>query len=189
MPAKKSSASAADSKKSEINVAPEAIEAYERIVRAFTAAVELLHNGDLEEAKKQFEGIVADAADEPNLAERARLFARVCERRMAPPRTGSLAPDEQYLDAVVMSNRGDTEGAIRLLDALVQGDPGSAKYLYARASAHALRGNAEAAVGDLRQAINVEPRIRFQAVNDPDFEKVREEPAFIDIIEPTPTGA
>jgi len=30
---------------------------------------------------------------------------------------------------------------------------------------------------------------QMQAVNDPDFERIREEPAFIDIIEPTPTGA
>ncbi len=50
-------------------------------------------------------------------------------------------------------------------------------------------GNAEAAIGDLRQAIALEPQTRFQAVNDSDFERIREEPAFIDIIEPTPSGA
>ena len=46
----------------------------------------------------------------------------------------------------------------------------------------------EQAVSDLRQAIAADPQIRFQAINDPDFEQIREEPAFIDIIEPTPTG-
>jgi len=47
----------------------------------------------------------------------------------------------------------------------------------------------DAAVRDLRQAITVDPQVRFQAGNDPDFEAIREEPAFIDIIEPTPSGA
>jgi len=30
--------------------------------------------------------------------------------------------------------------------------------------------------------------VRYQAANDPDFEPIREEPSFIDIIEPTPAG-
>ena len=32
-------------------------------------------------------------------------------------------------------------------------------------------------------------QVGFAAVNDPDFERIREEPSFIDIIEPTPSGA
>ena len=51
-----------------------------------------------------------------------------------------------------------------------------------------MKGSTGKAVTDLRQAIASDPTVRFQAVNDPDFEKIREEPAFIDIIEPTPTG-
>jgi hypothetical protein len=30
--------------------------------------------------------------------------------------------------------------------------------------------------------------LRFQASNDPDFDRVRDEAAFIDVIEPTPAG-
>ena len=86
-------------------------------------------------------------------------------------------------------NSGDTEGSIRLLDQALQHDPTSVRVLYARSSAWALSGNADAAVRDLRQAIAGDPTIRFQAVNDADFERIREEPAFIDIIEPTTTGA
>ncbi len=55
--------------------------------------------------------------------------------------------------------------------------------------AWALAANADNAVGDLRQAISLDPTLRFQAVNDSDFERIREEPGFIDIIEPTSAGA
>ena len=68
-------------------------------------------------------------------------------------------------------------------------NPTSVDLLYVRSCAWAKQGSAEKAVGDLRQAIAADPKVRFQAVNDPDFERIREEPAFIDIIEPTPTGA
>ena len=77
---------------------------------------------------------------------------------------------------------------MRLLDQAIAEDPTSVRCLYARACTWALKGSAGKAVADLRQAIAGDPTVRFQAVNDPDFEKIREEPTFIDIIEPTPTG-
>ena len=79
--------------------------------------------------------------------------------------------------------------AVSLLDRALVQDPTSVRVLYARACAWALQKNAERAVSDLRSAIAVDPTIRFQAINDSDFERIREEPAFIDVIEPTPAGA
>ena len=51
------------------------------------------------------------------------------------------------------------------------------------------QGNAEAAVADLRKSISIDPLIRFQLINDSDFEQIRDEATFIDLIEPTPSGA
>jgi hypothetical protein len=86
-------------------------------------------------------------------------------------------------------NEGESVAAVKLLDQCIAEDPSSSRFLYARSSAWALSGKVDAAINDLRQAISIDPQVRFQAVNDPDFESIREEPAFIDIIEPTPTGA
>ena len=122
------------------------------------------------------------------VGDRARTYARICARRMAPAPEPPRTPDECYQAAVVLANDGDSDGAIRLLDQALHSEPNSANLLYARASAWALKGKVEAAVGDLRQAVAGDPQLRFQAVNDPDFEKIREEPTFIDIIEPTPAG-
>ena len=41
----------------------------------------------------------------------------------------------------------------------------------------------------LRRAVAAEPTLRFQASNDSDFERIRDDAAFIDVIEPTPAGA
>ena len=86
------------------------------------------------------------------------------------------------------SNAGEWDEALRIFDEITQASPSTATYIYARASTHALKGNAEAAINDLRMAISFDAQIRFQAVNDSDFEGIREEPAFIDIIEPTSSG-
>ena len=163
--------------------------AYETALAEFQGALQLLHNGEFAAARERFVRIAESAVEEPALAQRSRSFAAVCERRLAAPATDPQTVDDLYYAAVLRSNDGRVDEAIALLDQALQQESGAARLLYARAAAWALKGNTEAAVADLRQAIAVEPTIRFQAINDSDFSQIREEPAFIDIIEPTSAGA
>jgi predicted Zn-dependent protease len=163
-------------------------EGYDRSVAVFATALEQFHKRDYDAARRQFLAIVESADDEPALVERALSYARVCGRRLDGPPAEPTTADERYLHAVVRSNAGQLDAALALLDRLLEDEPGSVRALYARASTWAMRRNADAAVADLRRAIQSDPRVRFQAVNDPDFESIREEPAFIDLIEPSPTG-
>jgi tetratricopeptide (TPR) repeat protein len=164
-------------------------EAYNKLIGGFAGALEAFNRGELAEAKAGFEEVIGSADDEVVLRDRARSYAQICERRMTPAPDEPATAEERYYKAVLLLNDGRADEALLLIDQALQEMPSSAKYLYARASAWALQGNVEAAVSDLRQAISVDPQIRFQATNDPDFERIREEPAFIDIIEPTPSGA
>ena len=164
-------------------------DAYRHAVNEFGNAVQLLHQGRYEEAKTKLAALENNDFDEPVLAERARTFRRICDSKLAGSADGPRSAEDRYLAGVVALNDGRLDEAITLLDQALRENPASAKFFYARASAHALQGNTEAAVGDLRQCIAIDPQTRFQAVNDSDFERVREEPSFIDIIEPTPTGA
>lgn len=161
---------------------------YERLLGEFNQGMELLRAGDFAAARERFETIDREHGDERVIGDRARIYASICAQRLAPPPEAPRTPEDCYQQAVVLSNNRDCEGAIRLLDQALHSEPNSSKLLYARASAWALKGNVEAAVGDLRQAVHGDSQLRFQAVNDPDFEKIREEPTFIDIIEPTPAG-
>jgi len=176
-------------KPADVGTAAAATEAYEKAVANYQSALEQMHKGELQTAAQAFGDLAASLNDEPVLAERCLAHQKVCERRLAPPAAAPADNDERFYHAVVLNNQGKADDAIRLLDEAIQQSPNDPRLLYTRASSWALKGNAEAAVSDLRQAIGREPQIRFQAVNDPDFERIREEPAFIDIIEPTPTGA
>lgn len=171
---------------------PSHSEAYEQATADFAAAVELVGKGKFDEAIAAFEEL-SSLPDEPALTERCRAWMRIGKRRKAAAGAGGdeqpVEPEACYSHAVLAINDGDADAAIRLLDQAVQTQPRAPHLLYARASAWAIKGQADKAVEDLRQAIAGEPTLRFQAVNDPDFEPIREEPAFIDIIEPTPTGA
>jgi tetratricopeptide (TPR) repeat protein len=163
--------------------------AYEKALAKYDEAMKAIGRGELAGAKKAFEEVVAAAENEPELAQRARTYVRICERRLAPPAPAPANHEQRYARAVYLANAGAWDEAIALFDQALAERPDSVGCLYARASAWALKGQASRAVSDLRQAIALDPKVRFQAVNDPDFEKIREEPTFIDVIEPTPAGA
>lgn len=162
---------------------------YEQLLAQFVEALETFNKGDLAAAKAQFEQVAAFCDDEPVMMDRSRVYARICEQKLAPPAQEPQTAEEQYYLAVLLANEGRVDEALALLDRALLENSSSAKFLYARASVWAIKANVDAAVSDLRQAIAVDPQVRFQATNDPDFEAIREEPAFIDIIEPTPSGA
>ncbi len=167
---------------------PEGSESYKQALATFSSAVQLVQDGNFAKAKDKFSEILGSLKDEPVLAERSRMYLAVCEKRLTPVPEPSSTTDDLYYRAVLEANNGNASEAIKLFDQALQQTPNSATVLYARASAWALSANADAAVNDLRQAIGIEPTLRFQAVNDADFERIREEPGFIDIIEPTPAG-
>jgi len=168
---------------------PEHSAAYEATMGAYASALELVHKGEYAAALERFLSVEKAAAEEPELAERARTYAAVCNRKLASPAPWPTSPEDRYHLGVVRANEGNLVEAIRLYDAALQQEPSSPRILYARASARALQGNTSAAVADLRQAVAADPKCRHQASNDPDFERIRDEAAFIDVIEPTPTGA
>jgi len=162
---------------------------YEKALQDFSTAIELLNKQEYEQAREQFRVVETSNSDEPTLRDRARTYAGICDQRLAPPEDSPETADDFYYRGVVLANDGDYDDALPLFERALVDLPESPKVLYARASTWALKGNAEAAVADLRRAISADPQVRFQAANDSDFEPIREEPAFIDIIEPTPSGS
>ncbi|MDX1390378.1 MAG: tetratricopeptide repeat protein, partial [Acidobacteriota bacterium] len=113
----------------------------------------------------------------------------VAERTLTPPPPEPTNAEGFYARGVLRSNRGDLDGALTDLNRALETDSSSPRFLYARASVYALKKQAEAAAADLRKAVQSDPTVRFQATNDPDFEAIRDEATFIDVIEPSPSRA
>jgi tetratricopeptide (TPR) repeat protein len=169
---------------------PRNIAAYEAAVEQFATATALFIRGQFAEAQPQFEAVAeVAAADEPILSDRARTYAAICGRKIAPPAAAAEDADAHYHRGVVAANAGRLDEAWSLLEKAAAERPNDASILYARASVRGLQGNAEGAASELKKAVALDPRFRFQAASDSDFDKVRDEAAFIDIIEPSNAGA
>jgi len=169
---------------------PRNIAAYEAAVEQFARATGLFFRGQFGEARPQFEAVAEGAAaDEPILSDRARTYAAICAGKVATPPPASEDVDALYHRGVVAANAGRLDEAWSSLERAVSQKPNDASILYARASVRGLQGNAEGAASELKKAVALDPRFRFQAASDSDFDKVRDEAAFIDIIEPSNAGA
>ncbi len=169
---------------------PRNVAAYEAALERFTAASQLFVTGQFADALPLFDAVVEAATpDEPILADRARTYASICRRKAAGPEAEGEDPDTLYHRGVVAANAGRLEEAWSLLEKAIGRRPNDASILYARASVRGLQGNAEAAAFELKKSVAIEPKFRFQAASDADFDKVRDEASFIDIIEPSNAGA
>ena len=169
---------------------PRNIAAYDAAVEQFGTATAHFAKGQFAEAKPLFDAIaVSTAADEPILSDRARTYAAICAHKVASPDHSRDDADALYHRAVVASNAGRLDEAWSLLEKAAGLRPEDASILYARASVRGLQGSVDGAATELKRAVALEPKFRYQAASDPDFDRVRDEAAFIDVIEPSNAGA
>ena len=95
--------------------------AYETAMKGYASALGLLRKGDFERAKEQLRAVQIAAPKELELVDRAEIYLRVCDRRLAQePDTPSGR--ELYRQAVFLSNAGDWDAAIELPHARVDKD-------------------------------------------------------------------
>jgi tetratricopeptide (TPR) repeat protein len=171
-------------------VIPRNIAAYEAAVAEYQQASELFAKKQYAEAKPHFDSVATAAtADEPILADRARTYASICAKLSAAPFAGQNDAESLYHQGVVAANAGRLDEAWSLLERALTMRPTDASILYARASVRGLQGNVDGAAAELKKSLAIDPTFRFQAVSDSDFDRVRDEAAFIDVIEPSHAGA
>ena len=92
-------------------VAPDESAAYAAAIKDYSAALELLRKGDTEGAMKQFRAVQAAAPQEPELCDRAEIYAKICERKLAgepAPSFTSVKPSVTELEVVATTARSVT---------------------------------------------------------------------------------
>jgi tetratricopeptide (TPR) repeat protein len=149
---------------------------------AFERAVQLFNKGDFAAAIRLFEEAMAGPVLE--MAHSAQQHARMCAKRLARPEMMLRTPDEHYDYAVALINERRIEQAERhLLLALAQ-NPKADHLFYALALCRGLSGDLSGAYGNLKRAIELQPRNRAVARNDPDFAEIGQLPPLAELLYP-----
>jgi tetratricopeptide (TPR) repeat protein len=157
---------------------------HEKALKEFERGIHLLQKQNYADARTHFQTVVENHAQEKELLDRARIYARICtdlsERREPQPRK----PEDYFYYGVIKANEADYDGAVRLLEKALQANPKDEKTHYVLASTLALKGERREALEHLRQAIGLNATNRIYARNDPDFEPLRDDESYQNLIHP-----
>ncbi len=124
------------------------------------------------EATELFQALVGPAKEAGSLTlERTvRNYLALCERKTAKAPKGAARPEG---DAQWLLNRGDSQGALTLLDKAIAAEPTNGILQFLKASAFAQMGDAEAAAEALNRSLLLDGDLLHLYRLETDFDGVR----------------
>lgn len=149
---------------------------YLAAVKSFESAVRFFHKQNYERASEILAKLVDGRA--PEVAERARIYLRMCEQKLARPRATLRTARDYYDLGVAQLNARALDAAIENLGRADKMEPNQDHVRYALAAAHALQGNSEAALEHLKAAIELRVANRSHARYDEDLHSLAGDPRF-----------
>jgi tetratricopeptide (TPR) repeat protein len=154
----------------------------EKQLRSFESASKLFHSRKFKEARELF----LEAADGPerDVAHRAQLHARMCDRRLQQPAVTLRTAEEFYNYGVALLNTRKVDEARSHLHRALELAPDSDHVHYALALAYAHAGDLASAHEHLQRAIALEPKNRIMARQDTDFAPLHGNPQFQALLYP-----
>jgi tetratricopeptide (TPR) repeat protein len=151
-------------------------------MESFEEGMRLFHARKFQQARELFHG--AMGGPDCAVTHRAGLHARMCEQRLESAGLVLNTPEDHYNYAITLINSRDLGGAQKHLRAALDADSTAEHVLYALAACQSLGGDLPAAYENLKRAIDLQPRNRLAARQDPDFAAMADHPAFIRLVYP-----
>ena len=158
----------------------------EKQLSSFEAAMKLFHARDLKPARELF--LQAAVGPERDVANRARLHAAMCDRRLEQAAPNLRSAEDYYTYGVAEINARNVAEARAHLEQALQLAPGADHIYYALALAQALGGDLAGAHESMKRAIELEPRNRIMARQDADFAPLADQPPFDVLLYPERKG-
>jgi len=152
-------------------------------MKIYDEALVLFHQQRFQRAKQELEKVLEGPSKE--LADRARMHLKIAEQRMKPSQEQNpKTAEEHYQRGVAMMNLGRWDDARESLDRARKLAAKADHIVYALAALDCLTGEADAALGNLKIAIELNGANRFHARNDEDFAFLQEDPRFTELLYP-----
>jgi Flp pilus assembly protein TadD len=147
--------------------APEPPSAVDLQLRMYEQAVQLFSHGKLTDARVRFLEVTKGPA--PHISDKARVYVQVCERRTKSPEVKLSTAEDHFNYGVERLNARDVELAKHHLGRALSLQPDADHVLYTLALCCGFAGDGNGACENLKRAIDLEPRNRILARQDPEF--------------------
>ena len=135
--------------------------------------MDAFHKRRFDEAARRFEELVEKYPDEKEFRDRAKMYLAACRNGKKARAAAPGEPEDLYHAAVFEKNRGNLEKALELLKKNAGTRDGDGRLHYLAACCHALPGDVDQAITNLRKAIAADDQNRIQARLDTDLAALR----------------
>jgi tetratricopeptide (TPR) repeat protein len=136
-------------------------------LKIYENAVQLFSQRKLVEARLRFLEVAKGPA--PHISDKARSYVQVCERRTNTAQVSLSTAEDHYNYGVERLNARDTDLAKHHLERALALEPKADHVLFIMALCCGLAGDGNGACENLKRAIDLEPRNRILARQDPEF--------------------
>jgi tetratricopeptide (TPR) repeat protein len=136
-------------------------------LKIYEHAVQLFSQRKLEEARERFLEVAKGPA--PHISDKARSYAQVCERRTNASEMKFTTAEDHFNYGVERLNARDVELAKQHFESAISIQPDADHVLYTLALCCGFAGDGNGACENLKRAIDLEPRNRILARQDPEF--------------------
>ena len=153
----------------------------------FDRAVKLFHLGGYGAARGLFERAALGPISA--MAHSAQLHSAMCARRVVAHEPSLATPEEHYDYAIALINERRFPEAERHLGEAAARVPDADHVHYALALCSGLSGDLRGACRHLRRAIEIQPRNRLAARNDPDFAGIAQLSPLFEVLYPERTAS
>ena len=157
---------------------------FTQAVQNYEVGLRAMQEHKFDKAKTHLQKVIAGPSKE--LMDRANVHLSTCNQHLERVTTQFKSPEEHYDYVVSLMNLGDYVSAREQLEKLSRQVPQSDYVAYGLAALDCLTGHAEESLRHLDEAIRVNPKLRFQARNDSDFQNLAEDPRFTELLYPDP---
>jgi tetratricopeptide (TPR) repeat protein len=157
---------------------------HEKALKEFERGISLMQKQGYSEAREKFRSIVVSFPQEKELLDRSSIYIRICDGLIDRKETHPRKPEDFFYFGVIRANEANYDEAVKLFDKALQANPKDEKVHYVLASTLALKGDRREALSHLKEAIELSATNRIYARNDPDFEPLRDDESFQNLIHP-----
>jgi tetratricopeptide (TPR) repeat protein len=141
--------------------------AFEVQLKIYEQAIQLFSQRKLPEARDRFLEVAKGPA--PHISDKARSYVQVCERRTSVTQIKLSTAEDHFNYGVERLNARDVELAKHHLGRALTLQPDADHVLFTLALCCGLAGDGNGACENLKRAIDLEPRNRILARQDPEF--------------------
>lgn len=158
---------------------------YEKALSAYGDAMKEFHKGKTDKAQELLKVFLEKYPQERELVDRAQIYIKICQEKGKKDFLPLKTFDDYMNSSVYKINKGDYEGAVKLLEKALEMKEDEGKVYYLMAVVFCFLKENETSLDYLKKAIQKDKFYRILAQNEVDFQPLWEDKKFKLIIRMT----